>query len=233
MNSNLISPNWFNILKEEFEKQYLIDLKEKLTIEYGTYKIYPAPGNIFKAFLLTPPEKVRVVCIGQDSYPNGDHADGLAFSSQQEETPFSLQRILRECDRDVIKTTNYQEFKAAFPSNDLSSWAKKGVLLLNSALTVRAGEAGSHHHLGWDKFILSVLQYINNKEDCVQFVSMGKEAAKLLEQLEVKEQHRYIYTGHPASGAHGKDLFSGCNIFSKINYHFWKKGLEEINWKLN
>ena len=233
MNKQLIGDKWFEVLKEEFELQYFIDLKEKLKEEYSKYKIYPAPGNIFRAFLLTPPDKVRVVWCGQDCYPNGDHADGLAFSSQQEETPFSLQRILRECDRDVIKTTNYKEFKEAFPSNDLTSWAKKGVLLLNSALTVRAGEVGSHQHLGWDKFILATLKYINNKEDCIQFIAFGKEAANLIEQLEVKEQHRYIYTGHPATGAHGKDLFSGCNIFSKINYHFWKKGLQEIDWKLN
>jgi uracil-DNA glycosylase len=176
--------------------------------------------------------------IGQDPYPFGYHADGLAFSSSQEDTPASLRFILREVDRDVIKTTNQEEYKQAFPTNKLDSWAKQGVLLLNPSLTVQAGQPGSHDWIGWHQFTGKILQLILKKSTPVVFTAWGKAAETAFQTacLKVDEpgfDHPVFLSGHPASGAHGKDKFSGCNHFSKINYYFYRKGLPEINWKLN
>lgn len=212
----------------------MMSLKESLRQEYNTTTVRPAPGDIFRAFKLTPPDKVKVVVVGQDPYPFGGHADGLAFSSKESETPFSLKMVLREVDRDVVKTKNYQEFKRAFPTNDLSSWANQGVFLLNTVLTVRAGEVGSHGKLGWQQFTTHVLQLLYDDPTPKVFLAWGSEAVKILAPLfEVRTVHEGFIAGHPASGAHSKDKFSGCSFASKTNIWLTKRGIEEINWQLH
>lgn len=216
------------------EKEYFLKLKELLIEEYKNYRIYPPPQDIFKVFQLCKFEDVRVIVIGSDPYHNG-HGDGISFSSKQKETPYSLQMVLREVDRDMVKTQNYQEFKEAFPNNDLTPWVKQGVFLLNTVLTVRAGEAGSHSHLGWQQFTGKVLQMLWEDTKPKIFCCFGSEASKALIPI-VKgseAKHLIIESGHPASGAHGKDRFSGVNFASKINRHFKLKDLPVINWRLN
>ncbi len=234
MNQVLLGESWYNQLKEELEKPYFVQLKTKMKEEYGTYKCCPPPNLIFRAFKETPFEQVRVVIISQDPYPQNDVADGLTFSTQQPETPFSLQRVFREVDRDVIKTKDKAEFKKYFPNNDLTPWARKGILLLNSCLTVRAGQVNSHHGLGWEKFIEVTLNLLQKTTTPKVFITFGKDARVVLENSYVENTvHGYFDAGHPASGAHGIDLFSGCNVFSKTNHFLNKRGLEPINWKLN
>lgn len=237
MNQQLLA-DWYPLLKDEVEKEYFKNLREELKREYTTTKCFPDPQDIFKVFQLCPLEKVRVVILSQDPYPS-PHAHGIAFSSQRSDTPFSLQMILREVDRDVVKTKNYKEFKEAFPNNDLTPWVKQGVFLLNVNLTVRAGQPMSHNHLGWREFTKTVLQLIWKDSQTKVFVLLGREAREGLYSAisefspSAIQPRAIIEGGHPASGAHGKDKFSGVGFPSKINRYFKLKGLPEINWKLN
>lgn len=229
MTTTLMGEEWYNILKEEMQQPYFSQLRETLRKEYTTVKCYPKPDQIFRTFQLTTPESIKVVIIGQDPYPFGQ-ADGLAFSTSHQDTPYSLQRILREVDRDIVKTKSLGEFKQQFPTNDLSSWAKQGVLLLNSVLTVRANEVGSHNNIGWEYFNKIVLRCLVNDNHYKVFCLWGKSAEELCKELNFQPNHKVLKAGHPASGNHGRDKFSGCNHFSKTNYYFWRNGVEEINW---
>lgn len=241
MNINLIGEPWFKRLESEFNQPYFIELKEKLRAEYKQFKILPAPDKIFEAFKLTPPDKVRVVFVGQDPYPFGNHSNGVAFSSYQKDTPASLQVLFRELDRDILKTKNYQEFKEVIPNNDLTPWCNEGVLLLNSVLTVRAESPASHAELGWQRFIQAVIENIHlySHDNYITYVAFGKQAQAVLGKV-VNQPEFYLrdkkplvlYVGHPASGSHGKDTFSGSNPFSKINHYFYKNNQKEIEWKL-
>lgn len=235
MNQQLLG-EWYPILKDEMEKEYFKKLKDELRIEYRTTRCYPTPEDIFKVFQLCPPDKVKVVMLSQDPYPS-QHAHGIAFSSNQRDTPYSLQIILREVDRDIVKTKNYREFKAAFPTNDLTSWVKQGVFLLNVNLTVRAGQPMSHNHIGWPEFTTKVIENLWLDATPKVFATLGAEAEKTLNPIAMKhittQNHYTLKVGHPASGAHGKDMYSGCNMFSKINRYFEQKGLPGIDWTLN
>lgn len=236
MNQQLLGDSWYPLLKDEIEKEYFKKLKDELKKEYTTTKCYPSPQDIFKVFQLCPLENIRVVMISQDPYPS-QHAHGLAFSSIQKDTPYSLQIIFRELDRDIIRTKNYKEFKEKFPSNDLTPWVKEGVFLLNTNLTVRAGIPMSHNHLGWTEFTTKVIELIIANTTPKVFVLMGAEAKKLVLPIVTRTvtqdtNHYIIETGHPASGGHGKDKYSGCSMFSKINKYFKTKGLKEVEWQL-
>lgn len=238
MNQQLLGDEWYPLLKDEIEKEYFKKLKECLKQEYGTNKCYPAPQDIFKVFQLCPLQKIRVVMLSQDPYPS-QHAHGLAFSSMQNDTPYSLQIILREVDRDIVRTKNYKEFKEAFPTNNLTKWVQQGVFLLNVNLTVRAGIPMSHNNLGWQEFTTKVLELIIADTTPKVFVTLGSEAAKTLIPIvsravvDESNNHYILEVGHPASGAHGKDKYSGCNMFSKINRYFNLKNLPGINWRLD
>jgi uracil-DNA glycosylase len=238
MTTSLLGDSWYPLLKEEMEKEYFLKLKEQLITEYKNTRIYPSPQHIFKVFQLCKFEDVRCVLLLQDPYyTSGDdkvpHAHGIALSSKSKTTPYSLQIVLREVDRDVVKTKDYKEFKEAFPTNDLTPWVKQGVFLLNTVLTVRAGEVGSHGHLGWQQFTSKVLQMLWSDDKPKVFVALGSDASKALQPIIKGERRHYVLeTGHPASGAHSKDRFSGINFASKINRWFKLRGLKEIEWSL-
>lgn len=220
------------------EKEYCLQLKEKLVKEYREHKVYPKPLDIFRAFELTPFEQVKVVILGQDPYPFGEHADGLAFSSKLPETPASLRVILKEVDRDVVRTKDHKEFEKAFPTNDLTSWAKQGVLLLNTSLTVRAGEVNSHRGM-WDQFIEKVIYLLWEQPRPKVFMLWGAEARETFNrghnptQIGVEPgRHKALGAGHPATASKGRDLFSGSNHFSRANHYLEKQGIEPIEWRL-
>lgn len=175
--------------------------------------------------------------ISQDPYPYGQ-ADGLAFSTSYDETPFSLRMIFRELDRNIIKTKDYKEYKASFTTNSLESWAKEGVLLLNRVLTVRSEETNSHKEIGWQQFTDKILELLWHRDEPVAFVLWGSEAKKALEGVVSRSNlasdlHLILDSGHPASGSHGKDKFSGNGHFAKINHWLKRRGQEPINWELN
>lgn len=168
--------------------------------------------------------------MAQDPYPFNDHADGLAFSSQKAETPPSLRYILRELDRDVFRTHTYEEYKTCVHHNNLECWAKQGVFLINSCLTVRAGESNSHSHLGWQRFVGECLRLLNEDSRPKVFTLWGSDAQDTFATYCKDSKHLVLTSGHPASGLHGKDKFSGCGHFSKINQHFRKLKEPEIIW---
>ena len=148
-----IGNNWDDILKEEYNKPYIKKLMNFIEDEYSKYTIYPDKNNIYNALKLTPPDKVKVVILGQDPYINKDQANGLSFSVQSGiAIPPSLRNIFREQRKDLgIIQPN---------SGDLTKWAEQGVLLLNTTLTVRAGLSNSHQGKGWGIFTDSIILYV-------------------------------------------------------------------------
>lgn len=165
------------------------------------------------------------------------HANGVALSSYSTETPASLKAVFRELDRDILKTTNLEEFYKALPNSDLTPWCKEGVLLVNTCLTVRAGIVNSHSKLGWQTFVQATLQAILSEDKPRVIIALGKDAKTVLRNTlqvtAVPPTTLILETGHPASASHGRDTFSGCNIFSKTNLFFLRNGLPLIEWKLN
>lgn len=175
--------------------------------------------------------------LGQDPYHNG-HAHGLAFSSLDNTTPASLRTIFKEIARDVLKITSVEEFKAAFPSNDLTPWAEQGVLLMNTILTVQPGIAKSCQGWGWEKFTDAVLQQLILSTDPVVFVLWGKDAQRAYDhalmtipRMQVSNHHLILRTAHPATASYGKDGFTGCGHFSMINNWLVSQGREAIEWR--
>ena len=150
------------------------------------------------------------------------------------ETPASLRMILREIDRDLLRTTTYESFKSYFPNNNLTPWAKQGVFLLNTILTVRAAQPNSHKGMGWELFTEEVLRILFNDPTPKVFLAWGKEASDQVKSLGINlHHHKLLFAGHPAAASHGVDKFSGCGHFSTTNHWFIKQGLPPINWTLD
>lgn len=225
---------WFQALKNELELPYIRELKDRVRWAYTSGPVHPSPSSVFNAYLLTPPDKVKVVIIGQDPYPN-DHAHGLAFSSKRSVTPPSLRIILRELDRTMFKTTNKEEFLSKVSTNNLSCWGEQGVMLLNSVLTV-GSEPGSHNDFGWQKLTSRTIELLWEDETPKVFVLWGKYASEVFTSIDgtnVSRNHLVLTSGHPATALHGKDMFSGNNHFPKINKFLEEHGRGPINWEVH
>lgn len=225
------SPSWSKVLEEELDKGYFKELESKVGEEYTKSRCYPEEEDIYNAFNLTPFEEVKVVLIGQDPYPNG-HAHGLAFSTRSTNRPVSLRYIFAEIARDVLKISGKEDMQEAFPTNNLTSWANQGVFLLNPVLTVRSGLSNSHADLGWTQFTKAVVKKLWEKEDSVIFAAWGAVARRFLaDAIDTSgktidsNKNLILQSGHPAAAAYGRDVFSGCQHFSKINERHY------INWR--
>lgn len=217
-----IGNDWDEILAGEFEKDYYLKLREFLIEEYRTKVVYPEMNNIFNAIKLTPYENVKVVIIGQDPYHGRGQAHGLCFSvNKGVETPPSLKNIYKELKSDL---------KIEPPTHGcLIDWAKEGVLLLNTVLTVREGEANSHKGKGWEELTDRIIIELNKREKPIVFILWGNNA-KTKEALITSEKHLILKSAHPSPlSAHNG--FWGCKHFSKAN-EFLRQFGEEINWKL-
>jgi len=216
-----IDPTWKEVLIQEFESDYFSNLKTFLVNEKAKHRIFP-PGNlIFNAFNLTPFPAVKVVLLGQDPYHNVGQAHGLCFSVPDGVAhPKSLINIFKEL-RDDLGVPVPQ-------SGNLEKWAKQGVLLLNASLTVRAHEAGSHQHQGWETFTDAVIRALSEKRSGIVFLLWGKYA-QAKEALIDTSKHFILKTVHPsplsASGG-----FFGCKHFSKTNEILRRNGEGEIIW---
>jgi len=216
-----IDPTWKEVLIQEFESDYFSNLKTFLVNEKAKHRIFP-PGNlIFNAFNLTPFPAVKVVLLGQDPYHNVGQAHGLCFSVPDGVAhPKSLINIFKEL-RDDLGVPVPQ-------SGNLEKWAKQGVLLLNASLTVRAHEAGSHQHQGWETFTDAVIRTLSEKRSGIVFLLWGKYA-QAKEALIDTSKHFILKTVHPsplsASGG-----FFGCKHFSKTNEILRRNGEGEIIW---
>jgi len=218
-----ISKSWYELLKPEFEKPYYKELQAFLDNEYEHYTIYPEPDNVFCALNLVPYDKVKVVIIGQDPYHEPNQAHGLAFSVQKGvKLPPSLQNIYKEIHNDL-----------GYPiptSGDLTQWARQGVLLLNSVLTVRHGMANSHKDKGWEQFTTAIIEYLNKRQSPVIFLLWGNNAKRIGETID-KTRHFILTAPHP-SPLSAYSGFFGCKHFSKCNEFLKSMKQAEIDWHI-
>ena len=212
--------SWDKVLNEEFEKPYFLELCEFLKKEYDQYTIYPPKQRVFSALKTTEFDDVKVVILGQDPYHGEGQAHGLAFSVQPGiKAPPSLVNIFKEINNEY--GTNLGK------NGCLVSWAKQGVLLLNTALTVRAGQANSHKGKGWEIFTDAVISALNKKETPVVFLLWGSNARSKT-KLITNKNHLVLETVHPSPLSAYAGWF-GCNHFKKAN-EFLSKFTTPIDW---
>jgi len=219
-----IEESWKKALSNEFKQPYFKQLTEHLKIEKAQGKIIYPPGSlIFHAFNATPLPKVKVVLLGQDPYHGPKQAHGLSFSVPKGvPPPPSLVNIFKELEADLGLPR---------PAHgNLEHWAAQGVLLLNAALTVRAGEAGSHSKIGWHQFTDAVISTVSEAQDHVVFLLWGKFAQQKRELIDEKK-HLVLTSAHP-SPLSAKTGFFGNHHFSKTNAFLMKWGMDPIDWTL-
>ncbi|MFS0953214.1 uracil-DNA glycosylase [Enterococcus durans] len=219
----IIHNSWQDVLADEFEKPYYHSLRDFLKKEYKTQKIHPDMYHIFEALELTPYEKVKVVILGQDPYHGANQAHGLSFSVQPGvKIPPSLNNIYKELQSDLgIEPVNH---------GNLVSWAKQGVLLLNTVLTVREGQAYSHRGQGWERLTDTIIEKLNEREQPVVFILWGKPAQEKMKMID-KSKHIILTSSHPSPlSAHRG--FLGSKPFSKTNDALLALGEQPIDWQL-
>ena len=220
----MINNKWDEILKKQFESEYFIKLSEFLDEEYKNKIIYPEKENIYNALKLTPPDKVKVVILGQDPYINPGEAHGLAFSvlsaGQGIKIPPSLKNIYKELNADIGMNIP--------KTGCLISWAEQGVLLLNTVLTVEAGKSNSHAKKGWEKFTDYIIEYLGQNKSPVVFILWGKNAHSK-EQFITNPAHLILKAPHPSPLSASTGFF-GCRHFSQANKFLSDNGLDVIDW---
>ena len=218
-----ITKNWYNLLKEEFDSEKYINFSKWLNDEYMTQTIYPKPENVFNALNIVPFDKVKVVIIGQDPYHGVNQAHGLSFSVEKDvNIPPSLHNIYKELRDDL---------NCYVPNNgNLTKWAKQGVLLLNSVLTVRAGSPNSHKGKGWEQITSKVVELLNNREEPVIFMLWGGNAKALGKNID--DRHYVLTAVHPSPMSANQGGWFGCKHFSKANDFLVKNGKTPIDWQI-
>jgi uracil-DNA glycosylase len=217
-----IGNDWDDLLKDEFKKDYYLNLREFLKVEYRTYRIYPRMSDIFNALKFTSYRDAKAIIIGQDPYINENQAHGLAFSvNPGQPAPPSLVNIFKEIVDDV---------GGYVPNNGyMKKWTEQGVMLLNTVLTVRAGKSKSHANKGWEILTNRVIEILNEKERPLVFLLWGRDAA-LKETLVTNPTHKILKAAHPSPLARG--AFSGCGHFSKTNEFLTRKYNAAIDWQI-
>ena len=213
--------SWKPFLEDEFRKKYMEEIKTFLIkCSKNNEVIYPHPRDIFRSLELTTFDNVKVVILGQDPYHGQNQAHGLAFSVQKNlPKPPSLKNIIKEISEDLkIEKRS---------SGDLTNWAKQGVLLLNTCLTVSPGKPGSHSHLGWQEFTDSVIKAVDTK-DRIVFILWGSYARKKKELLS-NNKNLILEAPHPSPLSAHRGFF-GCKHFSKTNQFLHKHEIKDIDW---
>lgn len=219
-----IKNDWLEVLSDEFKKDYYKNLFNFVKHEYDTKVIYPPADEIFSAFHLTPLKNVKCLILGQDPYHNVNQAHGLCFSvkPQQKDIPPSLVNIYKELQDDV---------GCYIPDNGyLEKWAKQGVLMLNTVLTVRAHMANSHQGKGWELFTDAVISAVNNIDRPVVYMLWGKPAQSKIPML-TNPKHLILTAPHPSPLSAYRGFF-GCRHFSKANEFLIKNGEKPIDWQI-
>lgn len=216
-----IEESWKRVLMSEFSKSYWENLTKFIRGEYLTKTIYPPAKKVFNAFNECPLDKVKVVIVGQDPYHGPSQANGLSFAvSEGIPLPPSLKNIYKEIKNDLGITPS--------PSGDLSRWARQGVLLLNSVLSVCANTPASHSGKGWEQFTDAVIQALNTKKTHVVYLLWGKYAQAKGAAIN-RENNLVLTSGHPSPFS--ASLFHGHHHFSKCNEYLVKNGLTAIDWR--
>jgi uracil-DNA glycosylase len=215
-----IGERWKEMLFEEFNQQYFQDLKQFLTDEKQQNVVYPPGPLIFNAFNQTPFEEVKVVILGQDPYHGPGQANGLCFSvSNGIKHPPSLVNIFKEMQKDL---------NVPYPkTGDLSGWARQGVLLLNTTLTVRAHSPASHQGQGWEFFTDAVIRSLSEHREGIVFILWGRHAQNKKPLIDMTKHH-VLEAAHPSP--YSANGFFGCRHFSKTNYLLLNQGTMPINW---
>jgi uracil-DNA glycosylase len=218
-----ITNDWTKPLAEEFKKPYYRQLYQTVLQEYRTRKIFPAADDIFNAFHLTPLSQVKVVILGQDPYHNDGQAHGLCFSVKPDvDIPPSLANIYKELQ---------DELGLKIPNNGyLVKWAKQGVLMLNTVLTVRAHQANSHQGIGWEQFTDAVIRAVNQQDRPIVFLLWGGPARRKAAMLN-NPKHLILEAPHPSPLSAYRGFF-GCGHFKKTNEFLQSHGLEPIDWQI-
>lgn len=219
----MISNDWLPALKDEFGKDYYKKLFSFVKEEYSTHVIYPPADDIFNALHLTPLKDVKILILGQDPYFNEKQAHGLCFSVQPGvDIPPSLQNIYAELETDL---------GCKIPNNGyLTKWAKQGVLLLNTVLTVRAHQPNSHQGKGWEYFTDAIIQKVNEQDRPIVYMLWGKPAQSKMKMLN-NPKHLILTAPHPSPLSAYRGFF-GCKHFSQANEFLKKNGVEPIDWQI-
>lgn len=219
----VLTTDWDHILASEISQSYWQALQDFVTNERSQFEVFPSSEKVFTALELTPFAQTQVVILGQDPYHGPGQAHGLAFSVQQgTRIPPSLRNIYKELAQDV---------GCPIPSHgDLTAWAQQGVLLLNTTLTVRSGQAASHQGHGWEQFTDQIIRELDNKTEPIVFILWGASSRKKATLIH-QQRHVVIESAHPSplSVRHG---FFGSRPFSRANAVLKENGREPINWCL-
>ena len=218
-----IQNDWLEPLAPEFKKPYYAKLYKTIWEEYSTKQIFPPADEIFTAFEMTPLSDVKVVIIGQDPYHGDGQAHGLCFSVKPDvETPPSLVNMYKELNSDL---------GCYIPNNGyLTKWAKQGVLMLNTVLTVRAHQANSHRGIGWEEFTDAAIRILNEQDRPIVYLLWGKPAQMKKSMLN-NPKHLILEAPHPSPLSAYRGFF-GCQHFSKTNEFLKENGLEPIDWQI-
>lgn len=215
---------WDALLKDEFEKNYYKKLHRFLAHEYHTRTIYPDMYDIFNALKYTSFSDVKAVILGQDPYHGRGQAHGLCFSVKKGiAQPPSLKNIFQEIRNDL-------GIRMSDENGELTAWTKQGVLLLNTVLTVRAGQANSHKGIGWEIFTDHIIRLLNDREDPIVFLLWGANARSKTAFL-TNPAHKILTCAHPSPFSAGNGFF-GCRHFSKANTFLQSAGKEPIDWTI-
>lgn len=215
--------NWDSILSGEFDKEYYVKLREFLKSEYSTHTVFPNMYDIFNAFKSTDYNDVKAVILGQDPYHEPGQAHGMAFSVKPGiPTPPSLQNMYKELA---------DSLGCYIPNNGyLVKWAEQGVLLLNTTLTVRSGQANSHSNAGWQTFTDNVIRKLNERKEPIVFLLWGSNARRKTEFID-KNRHYILEAPHPSPLSAYRGFF-GCNHFAKTNEILSQLGKTPIDWQI-
>ena len=216
-----ISKEWDELLAEEFSSESYLKLRQFLKTEYSTRTIYPSMYDIFNSMKFTSLDNVKVVLLGQDPYHNQGQAMGLSFS------------VPKGVDKPPSLVNMFKELKAETgieppPHGDLTGWAKQGVLLLNTVLTVREHQANSHKGMGWEAFTDSIIKKISDNKEHVVFLLWGGNARSKKPLID-KNKHLVLECAHP-SPLSAYNGFFGCGHYKKANEYLIKHGIEPIDW---
>ena len=220
----MISNDWLPEIKGEFGKPYYKELYNFIKQEYSSTTVYPPADDIFNAFHYTPLSEVKVLLLGQDPYHNVNQAHGLSFSvlPSQKDIPPSLQNIYKELEKDC---------GCYIPNNGyLEKWARQGVLLLNTVLTVRAHQANSHQNRGWEEFTDSVIKTLNRQDRPIVYLLWGSPARRKKSMLNNPKQ-LVLEAPHPSPLSAYRGFF-GCKHFSQTNDFLSQNGIEPIDWQI-
>lgn len=213
---------WEKLIEVEEQKDYFKKLKDEIDKRYEMSNVFPEKQNIFKAFTLTSLDNLKVVILGQDPYHGFGQAQGLSFSTPANiKNPPSMVNILKEINDDLQK-------KSFCEDGDLTPWAKDGVLLLNTILTVEEGKPKSHHNLGWEIFTDNIIKYISDNKKDIVFILWGSPAIVKTKLIDTKKHH-ILSSPHPSPLSSYRGFF-GCKHFSKTNEILRNLGKEQINW---